>query len=104
MINKKELLKFLNKKQQKSIENFELYLKNIKLNIGDQIKYISKKNYKLKNAGYIKNIIDNRYLIFKYKLVDIQTNFIFVKKKKKKINEMFKYLLNGLENNSILIE
>ena len=109
--------KYLNKKQKLRVENYE-YINDIdflnnEIKKGDRIKFIKKKNLCFREGGIIENIIDSNTLEIK----NVRYNFCYYincdnsiilhkSKNYKKDNsnrEVFEYILNGLNNNTIKI-
>ena len=110
--------KYLNKKQKLRVENYkcinDIDFLSDGINKGDRIKFIKKKNLFFREGGIIENIIDNNTLEIK----NIRYNFCYYincdnsiilhksknyKKKDDTEREVFEYILNGLNNNTIKI-
>lgn len=106
-------LKYLNKAQQKKVENFEL-INNLnfrdKVNVGDRVKYIKKRNLLFRDGGRVEEVINEnvlRILNTRYKsnyLLDKNIHIILRKKNEiRNKNEILKYILSGINNNTIKI-
>ena len=112
-MNKKELLDFLNEKQQKSLQDY-IYLPStnivkVPIKRGDYIKFMYKYNYQFMEGGIIIETIDWPVVRVKsydkinnfYRL-DLSKVYVFYKKNGKKTRrEFFEELLENLEKNKL---
>ena len=107
-----DYIKYLNKSQQKKVEKYE-YINDKDffnyINIGDSIKYIKKKNLNFIENVTVEKIINNDVIQLKnsrYKssyLVNKNDHIILHKSKIRTKNDILRYILNGMDNNTIKI-
>lgn len=107
-----DYIKYLNKLQQKKVEKYK-YINDkdflIYINIGDSIKYIKKKNLSFIQNVIVEKIINSDVIQLKssrYKnsyLINKNEHIILHKSKATTKNDVLKYILKGIDNNTIKI-
>uniref|UniRef100_A0A6C0EJM6 Uncharacterized protein n=1 Tax=viral metagenome TaxID=1070528 RepID=A0A6C0EJM6_9ZZZZ len=102
-------IKYLNKTQIDSIQNYKNITDLDNVNPGDSIKYIYKKNLKFRTGGVVVKKINNTLILrnmpYKYSYpIDLNRAILFHKVKKiDKHLEFMKYLSQSIDNNTLKI-
>ena len=107
-----DYIKYLNKSQQKKVEKYK-YVNDkdflIYINIGDSIKYIKKKNLNFIENVVVEKIINNDVIQLKNSryqssyLINKNDHIILHKSKIRTKNDILRYILKGMDNNTIKI-